>query len=657
MGFLTEMLSHSSVDQSPWSDFWYAPVGRSVLSGVDVDETTAFNYSAVWAASRLLTDTISTLPRSLFRHRPNGKERALGHPTYNTFSVQPNPEIGCTNYVAMQTNFVINWGNSFAEIIKDSQGRTLQTWPIHPTRIPDSNIKRNRVDANVDIPEGDTGELVYFVKNFNDLTTTPILKRNMFHMPGTLSENGITGKGVIRQAAESIGMGIATERFGASFFGNGAAPSIIMKHPGRLGDDALKNLRQSWKERFNPSVGSNGLMITEEGIEIERLTIPPEEAQWIGTRQFNITEIARWYNLPVHLLREMTNSSFNNIEQENLQYLIISIMPWLVRWEDELGRQLLIDSDKGTYFFKFMLQGLLRGDMASRSAFYRELWFMGVFSINDILELEDRNTIGPQGDMRFIQSSMIPIEMAGKQQEQKSIPLSVEGLIPSLTAAIESRDVIAIDSVNESREKLISRIDDMAKTLSGHMVPQEYFDKHFSGLRLEVIRIGDTINGRIDELIEKMSANDSDGDSRDKLLSAAQKMFAGEFGRIVRKEAKGARWAAEKPSEFQSRLDTWYEKHKTTYQSMELTAAFGAMQDLGVSCDLQEFMDKQTESSYTELIEASGEATADTLATVIDETAAVWENEKVERVTEFVFTDHRTCEGFADECAKMHGGK
>ena len=643
MGFLREMLSHSSTpDRSPISDFWYGSAGRSVLSGVDVDENTAFNYSAVWAASRLLTDTISTLPRFLHRRTPNGKERATGHPTYKTFTVQPNPEQSCVNYFAQQTNFVVNWGNAYAEIVRDSLGRTIQTWAIHPSRIPDWNIKRNRVDPNVDIPEGDTGELVYFVKN-NNLTTTPILKRDMFHLPGILSENGITGKGVIRHAAESIGMGLATERFGASFFGEGAAPTIVMTHPNRLGEEAADNLRKSWSQRYSGSNKTNGFLVLEEGTTIDRLTIPPDQAQFIATREFNISDIARWYNVPVHMLREMSRATFSNIEQENLHYVIISIMPWLVRWENELGRQLLPESDKETYFFKFMLQGLLRGDMAARAAFYKEMWFMGVFSINDIRELEDLNTIGPIGDQRFIQSSMIPIEMAGQKQEQKSIPLNVDALIPSLLSSIESREVIAVESVNESREQLISRIDDMAATVSGHMVPKEYFENHLSGLQSVVIKIGEklaatdiAINAWMNKMDEKLSGRN--GDNRDALLSTAQTMFRGEFGRIVRKEAKGARWAAEKPREFQSRLDTWYEKHKTTYRSTELTAAFSAMQDLGVSRNLQAFIDEQIESSYTELIEKSGEATVETLATVIDEAAAVWENEKVDRVAGFVFT-------------------
>lgn len=632
MGFLHQMLAHSNPDRSPLSDYWYGPAGRSVLSGVDVDEVTAFNYSAVWAASRLISDTISTLPRSLFQRNATGKERAIGHATYKPFALEPNPQQGGVNYFAQQTNFVVNWGNCYAEIVRDRLGRTIQTWPIHPNRIPAGNIKRNKIDPGVDIAKGDKGELVYFVRN-NNLTTTPILKRDMFHLPGVLSEDGITGKGVIRQAAESIGMGIATEQFGASFFGEGAAPSIMLTHPDKLGEDAAKNLRASWNQRFNGPGKTGGVLIAEEGMTVERLTIPPEEAQFLQTRQFNISEIARWYNLPVHLLREMSKSSFNNIESENLHYVIISIMPWLVRWEDEMNRQLLMEADKDTYFFKFMLQGLLRGDMKSRAAFYKEMWFMGVFSINDILELEDRNTIGSQGDVRFIQSSMIPIDVAinpPKPEPKQEPPPNVDDLIPSLMSSIESREVIAVSAVNESRDDLISRIDNMAATISGHM-EQGAYTEALAGVMSGLIVIS--------ERLDKMDENKPESnDDRDTLLSAAQKMFRGEFGRVVRKEAKGARWAAEKPLEFQSRLDTWYEKHKTTYQSSELATVFDTMQTLGVTCDLQEFMDAQTESSYSELIEASGDATVETLATVIDETVAVWENEKVERVTEFVFT-------------------
>lgn len=271
--------------------------GRRVTSGVRVNENTAMNYSACWAATRLLTETIATLPRKMYRLDERQKVPAVGHPTYRVFTIEPNRWQSAVTHLSQQFAFLINWGNAYAEITRDSQGRVTRLWPIHPNRIAD--IRR----------DDETQELVYYVRN-NNGTATPIRQPDMFHVAGVLSENGVTGKGVIAHAAESIGMGIATEQFGGSLFGNGAGPAMVMTHPKTLTPEAADNLRRSWNKRYSGPDRGNGVLVLEEGTTVTPLTFPPEQAQFLQTRQFNITEIARWYNLPPHLLRELSKSSF-----------------------------------------------------------------------------------------------------------------------------------------------------------------------------------------------------------------------------------------------------------------------------------------------------------------------------------------------------------
>ena len=392
MGMLSQVMASDPVHgRGPLDWLLSTFMGKKVTSGVRVNATTALNYSACWAGRRLITETIATLPRVMYEQNGRLKSPAVSHPTYKMFRREPNVRQGGVNHHAQQFGYLVDWGNCFAEKVVNNIGRTVQTYPIHPSRVPKEGVTINLED----------GTLTYKVLN-DKLPPTYLHQSEMFHVPGIHCDDDLWGKGVIAHAAESIGMGIATEQYGASHFGNGGGPSIVLTHPKTLGDEGANNLRKSWQKRFTGPDKANGLLVLEEDTKVSHLSFPPEANQFLQTRQFNITEIARWYNLPPHLLRELSKSSFNNIESESLHFILISIMPWLIRYEDECNRQLLIEEDKERYFFKFLLQGMLRGDQTARAAFYKAMFEMGVYSINDILELEDRNPIGPMGDLRFV---------------------------------------------------------------------------------------------------------------------------------------------------------------------------------------------------------------------------------------------------------------
>ena len=239
MGMLSKLMAAGG-RPDPTHGFWYGPAnGRRVASGVAVNETLALNYSACWAASRLITETIATLPRVMYKQNGTRKDYASSHPTYRMFRSEPNIRQGGVNQMAQQMNFVLNWGNAYALKIFDNIGRVVELWPIHPSRVPKEKIRKNA-----------DGTLTYFVLN-DKLPPTELEQYEMFHVPGVLSEDGFTGKGVIAHAAESIGVGLATEQFGASFFGNGGGPAIVMTHPKTLGAEAADNLRRSWHKRYS----------------------------------------------------------------------------------------------------------------------------------------------------------------------------------------------------------------------------------------------------------------------------------------------------------------------------------------------------------------------------------------------------------------------
>lgn len=633
MGLLTSQFSRpEALQRSASDDFWYNPIRKAAASGVNVNEQTAMMYSAVWAATTILTEPLAMLTRNFYQHRADGKGKDLArsHNLYRLFHGNPNPEMTGFAFFSMQQPFLLNWGNCYAEISRNPGGGVAALWPIHPSRIPRTNIVRDE----------DSGELVYKVKNDRGRPDTLIPARNMLHIPGKFSADGVTGQGVVPYATESIGMGIATERFGASLFGNEGTPTITLHHPGRLGPEAEQNLRRTWSKRM--SGNQRGLLILEEGINIERLTIPPEQAQFLQTRQFNITEIARWYNVPVHMLREMSKSSFNNIESENLQFVIISLMPWIKRWEEELARQLLTPTEQSTHFFKFMLQSLLRGDMAARAQFYKEMWFIGVFSINDILELEDRNPIGPAGDVRFVQSAMVPIDQLinGQPEEQNEAMAALNARIDSLGGATsEAWRQCEAGLRQELTQSLGGLGADLSETITTSV--------HGLTQRVEKISETDSLSQRFDEFGAVLLKNVRDigeqhSDAAAKLAqaqslvtTAARESLKAACGRMVRKHAQGARQASRKPENYLAWNDGYADKVRELFTD-ELSQAVPLCEAAGVALDVAGVVDDHLTAAREELLDVS-DGDREGFEQRVEECVSAWESTRAQSITDSVF--------------------
>lgn len=686
-GLLTRMLtpqrlsSHSV--QSVFGSGISGMLSRTA-TGITVNANTAMNYSAVWAASRILTETMAALPRFLYQQQGRMKLPANGHPTYRCFKKEVNPQQSAFQFWSYTLNGIINWGNGYAEKQYDGLGRVAKLWPIHPSRIPKENI----------VVDPETGKTIYRVRNNEGIGTTDIPAEDMLHIPGILSDDGITGKGVIQYGAESIGMGLATEQCGASFFGNGMGPAIVMTHPKKLGEPAADNLRKSWWKRYPPGQPNKGnsFLVLEEGATIERLTIPPEQAQFLGTRQFNITEIARWYNLPVHLLREMSKSSFNNIESENLHFVIISLMPWLVRIEEECNRQLLQESEKDTYYFKFMLQGLLRGDMAARAQFYKEMFAMGTFSPNDILELEDQNPIGPEGDIRLVPLNMASLASMSKATEMTTLeepstvapsqPVTETNEAEPVESSTDAAKQADIQGTALNGAQITAMVDVVGRVAGGQLPPDAARAMLRAAFPITDQTLIDTMVDAAAEMAEKAveprpappsqqdpasgerpsdEAGETDGDGQgdgrndddaglavSAMRSAARTLFVDQFARLCRKEAKGIAWAAEEPKRFLSRLDEFFARHRATFAE-QLTGVLEGAAAVGVKVTSAEFCENHLSQVYEAVVELSGTATLETLAASVGEWAADHQH-FAERVAVELF-DIPECEGSDHACS------
>lgn len=384
---------------SPKNSFWgstYSFFFGTSSSGKAVNERTALQTTAVYACVRILAETIAALPLHTYQHTNGGKEKAAEHPLYYLLHSEPNSEM--TSFVFRETlmGHLLLWGNAYAQIIRDGRGRVVGLYPLLPNKMI---VNRN-----------DQGQLYYQYEKDGCLY---ILNRHeVLHIPG-LGFDGLIGYSPIAMAKNAIGMAIATEEYGAKFFANGANPGGVLEHPGVVKDPA--RIRESWNAVYQGSGNAHRVAVLEEGMKFQSIGIPPEQAQFLETRKFQINEIARIFRIPPHMIGDLEKSSFSNIEQQSLEFVMYTLDPWVVRWEQAIQRALFSESEKRQFFVKFNVDGLLRGDYESRMNGYAVGRQNGWLSSNDIRELENLNRIPTElgGDLYLINGNMTKLADAG----------------------------------------------------------------------------------------------------------------------------------------------------------------------------------------------------------------------------------------------------
>ena len=398
---MARFLALSLTDEKAWNPSLWNLYGSQSLSGEIVTEQTALTYSAVWNAINLISGTIGSLPCHLMQRKDKTKRFADDRVMYGVLHDAWNPYITAMAGRECMMAHVLAWGNGYAEKIFNTYGELVQLWPITPNRV---------------MPEMREGELVYRITMPNG---QPIYlpREKVLHVPG-LGFDGFLGYSVIAMARKSLGLAMAQETFGALYYGQGTHPGVIVSHPGNLKAEAHANLKKSLTDNYSGLGQSHRLMLLEEGMKIEAIGIPPKDSQFLEGRQFQIPEVARWFNLPPHKLKDLTKSSFSNIESEQISFVMDSILPWLVRLEQNYNMQLLTASDRalsgrGRLYFKHSVEGLLRADSAARGAYYKEMFNIGAMSINEIRELEDMDPV-QGGDIHLVPMNMTSLENAGK---------------------------------------------------------------------------------------------------------------------------------------------------------------------------------------------------------------------------------------------------
>ena len=269
------------------------------------------------------------------------------------------------------------WRNAYVQIIRDGRGKVIALYPLMPNKMT--------------VDRKDSGELFYLYNN--EGIYYHLRNEEVLHITG-MGFDGLVGYSPIAMAKNAIGIAIATEEYGAAFVANGANPGGVLEHPGVVKDPS--KIRESWNALYQGSSNAHRIAVLEEGMKFQSIGIPPEQAQFLETRKFQINEIARIFRVPPHMIGDIEKSSFSNIEQQSLEFVKYTLDPLVVRWEQSMCRALLMESEKPNVFIKYNVDGLLRGDYVSRMSGYAIASQNGWMNANDIRELENLDRISPE---------------------------------------------------------------------------------------------------------------------------------------------------------------------------------------------------------------------------------------------------------------------
>jgi HK97 family phage portal protein len=417
MGFLANMFGPPTYQdagsfRSPGGWIMRA-IGGKTNTGVLVSEQGALRFPAVYACVNRISNPVAWFPLRMYRTRSGGGKEVVGpdqHPFASRIGVRPNDLMSSRTVRKTSQSHALLWGNGYLEIERNGRGQSVGLYPLLPDRTG---------------PVRENGE--HFFRTTISGRQHRIDPDNVIHIMDQ-SQDGYVGISQVAMAREAIGLGLAMETFGAKFFANDAKSGGFLLHPGRLSPQAKQNIRgpngENARAPENPasSLDAQGgldnahrVKVLEEGMKFIQTTIPPEDAQFLSTREMQIAEIARIFDVPLILLQshEKTTSWGSGIEQLMIGFIRQTVGPWVDAWEQELNWKLFTEEEKAAgYYVKFNLNALLRGDMKTRAEFYQKIFGVGGFSPNRILQLEDEDPIGPEGDEHFVPANMVTLKRA-----------------------------------------------------------------------------------------------------------------------------------------------------------------------------------------------------------------------------------------------------
>lgn len=384
-------------------DFWFTDVGPVSASGVHVSHDRAMQIAAVFACVKVIAETESALPLFMYQRAPNGdKQRLNEHPLDELLHDKPNAEHSAMEFREMMMAWCLLRGTAIAEIVPGSRGAVQELIPIHPDYVrPVKGQRRGEWFIEVNEP---------------DAPATMRPREDYFILRAmTTKRDSIFGLDPISAERHSIGSALALQDYAGRFFKNDAQSGGIIQHPGHFKDEAdVRRFREGW-QRASTGENTHSTRVLEHGMEFKQVTLTNEQAQFLETRKYHDNDIARIFRVPPHKVGILDRATFSNIEMQSIEFVVDTMLPWLVRWEQAVKRDLMTRQDRGR-FVEHNVSGLLRGDIESRYRAYAVGRNWGWLSANDVRRMENMNSIGPNGDEYLQPTNMIPVDAPETQR-------------------------------------------------------------------------------------------------------------------------------------------------------------------------------------------------------------------------------------------------
>jgi len=421
------------------------------LAGIGVSEAGSLRNMAVFACVGIISQSLASVPLILYERNGRLRTRAVDHPLYRVLHDQGNSEMYAFEVRETRLAHALLWGNAYAEIEYDANMQVAGLWPLAPDRV---GIERDK----------STGGLVYTYLMDNG---------KGYVLPGWRVQHlrymiigGVTGISPIRQAMNAIGLAQATEEFGSNYFRNGSRPSIILKHPAKLSKEAYERLRTSFAEKWQGLNNAHRINILEEGITPETIGIPPEEAQFLATREFQVAEIARLYRVPLDMLADNATTTYASAEQHAINLRVYTLLNWARRDEQALMRDLLTPEERDRYYIEYLLDGLERADISTRAAALNTMRQGGAITANEWRERENLNPV-EGGDVLLQPLNMAVVDQPqddateddqADSQEGEDLPEDETPTRSLSKSDSEAQAAALAPLVEDARRRLVARI-------------------------------------------------------------------------------------------------------------------------------------------------------------------------------------------------------
>lgn len=396
MGFLTSLERRVTPKEASWAAIQDWIGGGPTESGIRVNPETALRFVAALACIQVISQDLAKIPIPLYRRRRDGgKDRVTDHPAYDLMHTSPDPELGINSYIwrLTQVAHTLASGNSYArKIIQGGYPSALKI--LQPSAMEPKVVNGRKI----------------FRKRNEDGTYETLNRDEVVHIMG-LGQDGVQGYSPIMMAREAIGAGLAADAFAAKFWGKGARHDLVLTHPQSLSPDARKRLAIKVDQQTRGAAEQFGTLVLEEGIQVEKISIPPEDAQFLGTRAWDVLQTCRIYRVSPHKVQELTRSTHNNIEHQGIEHRTDTLLPWAVNIEQVFNLSLLTDKERRQgYFFEFLLDGIERADLKSRYEAYRiSTGGVGWRKVDEIRKIDNLPVEGGLANELWAPLNMVPI--------------------------------------------------------------------------------------------------------------------------------------------------------------------------------------------------------------------------------------------------------